>query len=312
VLQRNEYKKGVDNYFPREPLLRYMREAGEVGVRSMALIGESEPLLNPNVYDAILTGKKYGVDIGLGTNGILFDKGHAGEEALEHLTFIRFNISAASEESYRRLHGSTEYNVFLEKVRFVLDVKRRKNLPLTVGFQMVLTPQDVNEAVPLARMGKELGVDYFQIKQCADTQDNSLGFYDRLKDYMNFEEILKEAETYSSDDYSVVVKWNYIKSAGARKFNKCLGAPFLLYSSGDGKLYSCGMFFNYREEELQLGDLTKHGFKEIIESERYKGIIKNIPSLIDVEKECYAACRTNSINEYLWMLKNPPDHVNFV
>ncbi|KPK96589.1 MAG: radical SAM protein, partial [Omnitrophica WOR_2 bacterium SM23_72] len=39
VLQGNFYKKGAEFYFPREPLLRYVREAGEAGVRSMGFIG---------------------------------------------------------------------------------------------------------------------------------------------------------------------------------------------------------------------------------------------------------------------------------
>ena len=33
VLQGNFYRKGSEMFFPREPLLRYMRDAGKVGVR---------------------------------------------------------------------------------------------------------------------------------------------------------------------------------------------------------------------------------------------------------------------------------------
>ena len=72
VLQGNFYKKTAKIYFPRDPLLRYMRDAGKIGVRSMALVGEGEPLLNPHVYEAIIEGSKAGVDVALGTNGIVF------------------------------------------------------------------------------------------------------------------------------------------------------------------------------------------------------------------------------------------------
>ena len=27
---------------------------------------------------------------------------------------------------------------------------------------------------------------------------------------------------------------------------------------------------------------------------------------------CRKACRLDEINKYLWMLKNPPEHVNFI
>ncbi len=310
--QGNLFKKGTATYFPKEPLLRYMRDAGEVGVRSMAIIGEAEPLLNPHVYDAIVEGKRSGVDMSMGTNGILFDKGPKGEEALEHLTWLRFNISAASEASYKRLHGSNDFNVLIDKIKFCVNVKKKKNLPITIGFQMVLTPQDVDEVVPLARLGKELGIDYLEVKHCGDTVDNALGIYKLLDDYDKFQGTLEQAEAESSSDYRVIIKWRAILSKGRRDYDRCYGPPFLIYSSGDGKLYPCGMFFSYREEEFCFGDLKKNSFKDIINSQRYWDVIEKVKTTIDVHNECYANCRTNAINSFLWKLKNPPSHVNFI
>lgn len=311
AIQGNFYKKGSEVFFPRDPLLRYVKEAGELGVRSMAFVGEAEPLLNPHVYEAIIQGKKAGVDIALGTNGILLDVGKSGEEALEHLSWIRFNISAASEEAYRKVHASKEFSTAIEKIKFCVDNKKRKKLQVTIGLQMVLTPSNIGQVVPLSKLGKELGVDYLVIKQCADTVTNALGVFDRLKEYDSFLEILKEAEEISSKGYNVIVKWGKITNKGKRNYNQCLGVPFLLYSSGDGKLYPCGVFFDFKEEDYRMGDLTKQSFKEILESDRYWEVVEKVKQ-IDVHKECYANCRTHSINEFLWQLRHPPEHVNFV
>lgn len=311
AVQGNFYKKGSEVFFPRDPLLRYVKEAGELGVRSMAFVGEAEPLLNPHVYEAIIKGKKAGVDIALGTNGILLDVGKSGEEALEHLSWIRFNISAASEEAYRRVHASKEFSTAIEKIKFCVDKKKRKKLQVTIGLQMVLTPSNIGEVVPLSKLGKELGVDYLVIKQCADTVTNDLGVFDRLKEYDSFLEILKEAEKMSSKGYNVIVKWGKITNKGKRNYDQCLGVPFLLYSSGDGKLYPCGVFFDFKEEDYRMGDLVKQSFKEILESDRYWEVVEKVKQ-IDVHKECYANCRTHSINEFLWQLRHPPEHVNFV
>ncbi|MFC1825718.1 radical SAM protein, partial [Thermodesulfobacteriota bacterium] len=60
AMQGNFYQKGSETYFPREALLKYIKEAGEIGVKSMGFIGEGEPLLNPYVYEAILEGKRSG------------------------------------------------------------------------------------------------------------------------------------------------------------------------------------------------------------------------------------------------------------
>lgn len=310
VIQGNFYRKGAEIYFPREPLLRYVREAGEMGVRSMGFIGEAEPLLNPHVYEAIVTAKRSGVDVSIGTNGILFDTGRDGEEALEHLTWIRFNISAASDESYKKIHGSKEFSKAIEKVKFCVKTKQEKNLNLTVGFQMVLTPSNVNQAVPLAKLGKELGIDYLVIKQCSDSVDSRLGYFHKFDEYDNFHNILKEAEAESTNNYNVIAKWTKITGKGKRDYNQCLGVPFLLYSSGDGRLYPCGMFFDIQEEEYRMGDITKQSFKEILESDRYWEVVEKVKQ-IDVGK-CYAGCRTDAINDFLWRLKQVPEHVNFV
>jgi len=311
IIQGNLYENGKDIYFPREPLLRYMREAGEVGVRSMAVIGEAEPLINPHVYEAIVTGSKAGVDMSLGTNGILYDTGPAGQEALENLAWIRFNISAATHDSYLRIHRSEEFETTVEKIRFCVGYKHKNNLKLTVGLQMVLTPNNVDQVVDLAKLGKGLGVDYLVVKQCSDTVDNAIGYYNRLGEYESFGDILKEAESQSGSDYAVIIKWGKISNQGKRDYDQCLAAPLLLYSSGDAKLFPCGMFFDREKDEYCMGDLTKQSFKEILESDRYWDVIERVKK-IDVHKKCYSNCRTHSLNDFLWKLTHPPQHVNFV
>lgn len=322
AMQGNIFAEGSTSYFPREPLLRYIKDAGTVGVRSMALIGESEPLLNPNAYDAIVCGKESGVDISLGTNGTLFDTGHNGKKALEHLSWLRFNISAADDSAYRRIHQSDLFETVKEKIRACTAYKRRKNLSVTIGLQMVLIPENCDQVVPLAALGRELGVDYLVVKQCADTVENTLGVYNRLGEYNKFEDILTEAETFSTKEYSVIIKWRQVTNQGIRSYENCLGVPFLLYSSGDGRLYPCGMFFNHREEEFRLGDLKTQSFIEILESEHYWSIVNKVQQ-IDARKECYSNCRTDMVNEFLWQLKHgqaslpedpgaTPPHVNFI
>lgn len=313
VLQGNFYRKGSEIYFPREPLLRYVKDAGEMGVRSMGFIGEGEPLLNPYVYEAIAEAKRAEIDVSLGTNGILLDTGKTGQETLGYLSWIRLNISAASDKAYLRIHRSKEFSTVVEKIRFCVETKRKKNLAVTVGLQMVLTPTNVDQVIPLAKLGRDLGVDYLVIKQCSDTVDSEIGVFSRFSEYDNFYNILKEAENISSSDYNVIVKWKKITDKGRRIYRQCLGVPFLLYSSGDAKLYPCGMCFDNEsamEEEYRMGDLVKQSFKEIIESDRYWKVVEKVKQ-IDVNK-CYSGCRTDAINEFVWKLKHPPEHANFV
>ncbi len=309
VTQGNFYKKGSEKIFERDALLNnYIKSAGEVGVRSIAWIGEAEPTLNPNLYDAITLGKQSGIDMSVATNGVLWDTSSKGEAALEHLTWMRFNISAASHESYIKIHASKEFDTAIEKIKHCIDIKRKKNLDITIGLQMVLTPKCIGEVVPLAKLGSELGVDYLQIKHCSDTVENDLGFLERLDEYHKFVPALREAENYSNKDYKVIAKWDKILNEGKRIYDQCLGAPFLLYGEGTGLLYSCGMFFSGEkyEKKYLMGDLNKQTFKEIIESDHYWNIVDKVRNEIDVHNECYPNCRTHSCNNFLWDVKDSP------
>lgn len=310
IMQGNLYKKGKTIYFPEAPLINYVKDAGKAGVKSMAFVGEGEPTLNPYVYDAIVQGKKAGVDISLGTNGVMLDTGKKGEEALEYLSWIRFNLSAATNNDYKRIHRSLDFDKVINNIKFCVNIKKIKNLTITIGLQMVLTPNNVNQVVPLAKLGKEIGVDYLVVKQCSDSIKNDLGIYEKLEEYGKYKDLLTEAESIATQTYRVIVKWNKISNKGERNYNSCLGVPFLLYSSGDGKLYPCGAMFG--SEEWMLGDLIKDSFIEIINSDRYWNIVNRVAKEIDVQKLCYSNCRTHNINEFLWMLKHPPEHINFI
>ena len=304
--------------FPREPLMQYMRDAGKIGIRSMAIVGEGEPLLNPAVYDAIVEGKKAGVDMALATNGLLFHRDGDGEKALEHLTWIRFNLNGATPKKYAWIHGTKESN--FEKVLKVIDfcrnIKERRNLNLTIGLQMVLMPEYIDQVRPVAKLGKKLGVDYFVIKQCSDTTDSDIGIYNRLHHYRKFKDILEEAESISckSTGYDVIVKWHYIMDEGKRDYKQCLGTPFLTYSSSDGMMFPCGMFFCIGKgrsdlDEYMLCDMKKQSLVEAYESDRWTEIHNKMKKWN--LKQCYSNCKTHSINEFVWRVKNPPDHVNF-
>jgi len=179
---------------------------------------------------------------------------------------------------------------------------------------MVLTPKDVNETIPLAKLGKELGVDYFQIKQCADIQDGTLGVYDEYEKgtYKSYESILKTAEEETTKDYQVIPKWYAITDGYIQDYDRCLGAPFLLYSDGLGRIFTCGMFFEKKWwKDYLLGDLTKQSFPEIINSDRYREVLDRVEK-IDCHKFCYNGCRTDRINSYAWKMKNPPEHKNLI
>jgi len=312
MFQGNEFKKGYSIHFSGEPLFNFLKDAAALGVKSIGFIGEGEPLVNPDVYEAVKVATDNGIDIGMATNGELLDKDQA-LEMLKRLTYMRFNVSAGTDKGYKKIHQvkKTVFSKVIENIRLCCELKRKHNLKVTIGLQMVLMPYAIDEVIPLSRLGRDLGVDYLVIKHCSDTPDRALGIDHSV--YIKNTNIFKQAEELSSENYSVIVKWSKLTNEGKKSYDKCQAVPyFMMRVTGDGKLFPCAQFFDYRADEFVIADLTKERFKDVMYGERYKEVSTRISNL-NVHKECMTNCKENSINEFLWKVTNQkPEHINFV
>ncbi|MFH1037509.1 MAG: radical SAM protein [PVC group bacterium] len=308
----------------RDVVFRFLDDAAEIGVKAISFVSDGESTCSPHLEDAIIRGKANGLDMALGTNGYLL-KLERLEEILPALTYLRFNISAGEPDAYARVMGcrAGAFERVMGIIRECVRIKREKNLPVTLGLQMVLLPDYRDQIIPLARLGRELGVDYTIIKHCSDDELHTLGV-DYSK-YFVLEGVLKEAEGYSTGDYLVKAKWSKIMSGGERKYSRCYGAPFMPQFSGSGLVAPCGMLFNSRyREKFHIGNIIDTSFKEIWENERYWEVMDYLASdRFDARTDCACLCLQHKINEYLWDLKHgeamltepvgpSPDHLNFI
>jgi len=317
-LQANDEKRITKNV-----IFRFLDDAAEIGVKAISFVSDGESTCSPYLYDSIIRGKANGLDMALGTNGYLL-KNELLEKILPALTYIRFNVSAAEPKRYAHIMGCKEecFSKVYNTIKECVSIKKNRRLAVTIGLQMVLLPQLADQIIPLAKLGKELGVDYTVIKHCSDDEKGSLGV-DYSK-YFELVDILKKAEAYSSEGYLVKVKWSKILSRGKRSYIQCYGSPFIMQFSGSGLVAPCGMLFNNRFRKYHIGNIAETSFKKIWQSDRYWEIITLLSSSIfDARKICGALCLQHKVNEFLWDLKhgnavlktpdgNPPMHINFV
>lgn len=317
-LQANDEKR-----MTKEVIFRFLDDAADIGVKAISFVSDGESTCSPHLYDAIVRGKNNGLDMALGTNGYLL-KGERLGEILLHLTYLRFNISAAQATRYAEIMGCKEscLDKVLNTVRECVRIKREKNLSVTLGLQMVLLPEFADQIIPLAKLGKELGVDYTIIKHCSDDERGRLGV--NYTQYFELIDILKEAEAYSANGYTVKVKWSKILSGGKRTYRQCYGPAFIMQFSGSGLVAPCGMLFNRRYKKYHIGNIVDTPFKEIWQSERYWQVLDLLGSSeFDAQTMCGSLCLQHKVNEFLWDLKNgevtlktpkpkPPLHINFI
>lgn len=293
---------------PGETLLRLFRDAKDVGVKSIGLVGEGENTLSPYFYDAIDYAREIGLDLGMATNGIAFKAGKI-KDMLESFVWIRFSLGGANRESYLNVHGADRFDRVIGNIRKCVETKKKYGLKTTLGTQMVVIRDNVQDIVPLAKLSKELGVDYFVAKPCSDTPDKKLNVPHEA--YLKLGDLFEEAESYSDKNYSAVIKWNKFGNIGLNEFKTCYGTQFNMTINAKGDVAPCGHLLGYRRDEFYIGNVIEQSFKDIVASERYWEVQKKVQTL-DVNRECETNCLQHYINEFLEALKNPPDHINFV
>ena len=242
-----------------------------IGVKSVSLISDGESTISKSYVPFIQHASDLGIDVGNATNA--WEWGPEKIEAvLPHLTWVRFTVAAGRPESYAKImyKGPEHTQVFdkaMANIRYAVEYKRKNNLPVTLGIQMVLLPEYKDEIIPFAQLAIDLGVDYGVIKHCSDDENGTLGV-----DYSKYEPLygkLEEAEKMSTGQTKIIVKWEKIMDKGKPSYNRFYGPQFLLQISGSGLIAPSGMFFNAKFSKLHIGNFTEERFIDMFNSDRY-------------------------------------------
>jgi MoaA/NifB/PqqE/SkfB family radical SAM enzyme len=291
----------------KEVICNFLDDCAEIGVKGVSLVSDGESTLSPAFTDAVIRGSELGISMACGTNGYIFNERKL-EQVLPHLTYLRINISGGERKRYAEIMGVKEesFDRVCENIRTMVRIKKEQNLSVTIGLQMVLMPNMADQILPLARLGKELRPDYLVIKHCSD------------------DDLLKEAESLSDEEYKVVVKWSKIQDEGTRSYQRCYGAPFLLQISGSGLVAPCGMLFNEQYKKFHIGNIVTQRFKDMFNSDRYWEVMNYLASPeFNAQRMCGTLCLQHKVNEYLDATRKGviipvapagdlPQHLNFI
>lgn len=318
LFQRNEgYRMN------REVVLNFLRDCAEIGVKAITFTGDGESTLSPVFSEAVIEGKRLGLDIATATHGErlhLIDL----ENVLPALSYIRVNISAGKPDRYAKIHGVSEeaFHSVVKNIKKMVEIKKRNKLTTTIGLQMVLMPENGEDILPLSRLACELGVDYLVIKHCSDDMHGSLGIdYDK---YFELKDVLLEAQKMSNAQTQITPKISKIFSRAKRDYTKCFGPTLMLQISGTGLVAPCGDLFSSEKEKFHIGNIFKQSFKEIWNSDRFREVMEFIASdKFNPQIHCGTLCLQHHVNTYLYDLKendkqamvsNAPEpmHKNFI
>jgi len=302
-------------YEPRfldtELLKQRLSEMAALGLKSVMYAGEGEPLLHKDIGDIILHTKKVGIDVAVTTNGVLLNESLV-DKTLESITWIKVSISGATKETYAKIHrtSSNDFERVLKNMRYAVQVRNDNGYLTVLGMQLLLLPENWNEAVPLAQKAKDIGVDYLVVKPYSQHPLSKTNVYKNIgyRDYFHLSDKLEEL---NDKNFSVIFRKQTMKKwdDDHRKYKHCLALPFWSYIDAGGNVWGCSCYLG--DERFYYGNIYKNTFAEIWGGKQRKKSLDWVDTKLDTS-QCRVNCRMDKINMYLWELKHPPEHVNFI
>lgn len=308
---------------PRDVAFQFIDDAAEIGVKGISLISDGESTLAEYYSESIERMSERGIKVGLGTNGIAFDKEQL-ERILPHVSYLRFNFSAGERKRYSEIMGVKEplYDKVIENIGHALEVVRSGRASTNINMNLVSDPKDADQLLPFAKLAKELGVHYAVIKHCFVDDDGMLQV--KTEDYPKVVDKMKECESLSSADgsFRVVAKWNRIGEGSKRHYSRCYGPQFILQMSGNGLIAPCGPYFNEKYKAFHIGNITRERFADMFRGPRYQEVMDYLGSKhFDPSKRCPPNCLQHIANQWLFDYKAgkvtfpitpAPPHLEFI
>jgi len=288
-----------------------LTEMGRLGLKSIMYAGEGEPFLHKDIAGIINHTKASGIDVAITSNGVLFGR-KLFEATLASITWIKVSINAATPETYSKIHRTKpeDFPRVIENIREAVKFREANKLSSTIGMQMILLPENIGEAVLLARKAKEIGADYLVIKSYSQHLKSVTRQYEEFK-YTDFYYLNDELRKLSDAKFNVVFRMNAMKKLeeGTKRYDRCMALPFWSYIDAGGCVWACSAFLG--DERFLLGNINENSFEQIWKSDRRKEVMEFVDKELDTT-ECRRNCRMDEVNRYLWELKHPSLHVNFI
>jgi len=282
------------------------------GVKSVMFAGEGEPLLFKDLDLIVEHCKSVGIDSSLTTNFVPLNKKNV-QRCVESCSWIKVSLNAGTAKTYAKIHQTKEidFDRVMDNLEYALKHRKKNKLSCTMGVQMLLLPENKSEAIVLAKKCKELGVDYLVIKPYSQHLSSHTQKYENI-DYSKMMNIQDELEKLNDDKFNIIFRANTMKKHVLKQqnYDKCHSTPFFWgYIAADGKVFGCSAYLG--KDEFCYGNIYDNSFEEIWESDKREKSYNYVQNTLDI-KDCRVNCRMDEVNRYLFRLKNPQEHDNFI
>lgn len=296
-----------------EMLCQRLQEMAKLGVKSIMLAGEGEPLLHKEIIRIVATAKKAGLDVSITTNGTA-GSAELWEALLPHLSWLRFSMDAGSAEVHAQVHQVDErmFGKTINSIQDALNVRKKLGCGVTIGVQYLMIQQNLHDIESAIQLYDRIGVDYLSFKPYSEHPQmlNKSGFVYSPEMLAGVEKVIQsyQEKTALQLIYRKVATENY--AGGSIGFEACRALPFWGYISSKGDFHTCSVFLN--DERFTTGNIYHANMESILFGEARRASIEYGCRGLVVGHECRLNCRMARINEFLEVLAHKPLHVNFI
>jgi GTP 3',8-cyclase len=283
----------------------------EKGVKSVMIAGEGEPLLYDELGSIFAHAAKVGIDTALATNASISNF-ESLESAARNCAWIRASVNAGDAKTHSEIHRCREdvFERVFSNLEFMVGKRNDFKSRTTLGAQAVLVETNRDSMLELAKRSREIGLDYLTVKPYSQGLDSS----NRDHEHTNYDfapELAKELREIETDRFKVHFRYNAFAKAKVKthSYSRCHSVPnFWAYVKSNGDVMGCGAFLT--GEKFKYGNINEMSFDGIWEGEGRRQAHEYMRTH-DIG-QCRVNCRMDKVNEYLWSLKNPAPHVNFI
>jgi organic radical activating enzyme len=300
--------------FSSDRLLQIGDELVEMGVKAVILIGGGEPLLHPAVGSLVERLGTGGIHVGVTTNGTQLSRYR--QLLLSHAAWVRVSVDAATRTTYRRFRphrGSKDvFAQVIEGMRSFIDSRVEGNgCELGYSFLVMsrqhggdLIDTNVDEIAAAARLAKEIGCDYFEVKPEYDLGHNVLSPHDGL--IARMADQIGQASGLEDERFSVITPGHLQRVIDGldldqpKDYHRCPIAELRTLVTPSGA-YVCP--YHRGNDQARYGDPAEEGFSALWRGEERPSVMDDIkPS-----RDCGFNCIRHESNKFIRSLAASAD-----
>lgn len=274
--------KSEDQFLDFDTMKEVVNDFAELGVEGVEISGGGEPLMYPQIIQAIAFMRGKGLKVGMFSNGTLLND-ELAEFLVQNLLFLRIAFDAGTPETYKKIHGRDDFDTLVKNLEAVVGYKSKhgaskatggkvgprqmtdaKYGTATVGAKYLVSAKNWQELSRAAALARDIGLDYLQYKALRASKFTPEGeVLDQAR------EEAKKAEALSDGRFQVFGSLEKTKPIG-----RCFLNPIHPVVDAKGDMYLCA-FFHHRKETHRIGNVYEKSFPEIWYSERHFEAFRN-------------------------------------